>query len=258
MTKDKLFYDYLKDANQPFEGWDFAYISETGRMGSELLLWSYGSMVKPLVQNAHSMLDMGTGGGEFLSMLRPFPKNICATEAYKPNIPIAKNKLEPLGVRVVAIEEDAEFPFDDDQFDLIVNKHEAYSAKELRRIISDNGIFLTQQVGGMNDAEINEGLGVPINNEYADWTLEGAVKELEDHAFEVIFSKEEFPVERFYDVGALVYYLKAIPWQVPDFSIEKYEGKLYQIYQQIQSVGYFDVKQHRFIVQAKAIKNGKS
>lgn len=29
------------------------------------------------------MLDMGTGGGEFLAMLRPFPKKVCATEGYE-------------------------------------------------------------------------------------------------------------------------------------------------------------------------------
>lgn len=252
MKMDKLFFDYLEDVNKRFEGWNFSYISETGRMGSELLSWSYGSMVKPLVQNAHSMLDMGTGGGEFLSMLRPFPEKVCATEAYEPNIPIARKKLEPLGVQVVTIEEDEELPFDDDQFDLIINKHEAYSPKELRRIITDNGIFLTQQVGGMNDAEINEALGVPINDEYSNWTLDAAVKELTDHSFKITFSKEEYPVERFYDIGALVYYLKAIPWQVPDFSIEDYKEKLFRIHQQIQSIGYFDVKQHRFIIGAKA------
>ena len=253
MTKDQLFYDYLKDADEQFAGWDFSYISETGRMGSELLSWSYGSLVKPLVQHAHSMLDMGTGGGEFLSMLLPFPEKICATEAYEPNIPIAKSKLEPLGVQVVPIEGDEKLPFENEQFDLIINKHEAYSSKELRRIISDNGTFLTQQVGGMNDAEINECLGVPINDEFSNWTLEAAVKELTDHSFEVTFSKEEFPIERFYDVGALVYYLKAIPWQVPDFGIGKYEKELYQIHQLIQSKGYFDVKQHRFIIRAKAV-----
>ncbi|ASK64453.1 SAM-dependent methyltransferase [Virgibacillus phasianinus] len=253
MTHDKLFFDYLKEVNQRFEGWDFSYIFETGRLGSELLSWSYGSMVKPLIQNAHSMLDMGTGGGEFLSKLQPYPDFICATEAYKPNIPIAKHCLEPLGVHVFPIEEDANLPFKNDKFDLITNKHDAYSPKELRRIISDGGIFLTQQVGGLNDAGINEGLGVPVNDEFIDWNLELAMKELTENSFEVNYRKEEFPIERFYDVGALVYYLGAIPWQVPDFSIDKYEQQLYNIHEQIQSVGYFDVKQHRFIIRAKAV-----
>jgi hypothetical protein len=33
----------------------------------------------------------------------------------------------------------------------------------------------------------------------------------------VLEQKEEFPVSRFFDIGAIVYYLMAIPWQIPDF-----------------------------------------
>jgi hypothetical protein len=44
-------------------------------------------------------------------------------------------------------------------------------------------------------------------------------------------------VQRFYDLGALVYYLKAIPWQVPDFSLEKFENELCTIYELIKETG---------------------
>ncbi len=54
-------------------GWDFSYLSRTERMTSEPLPWSYGSLVIAAMAGAGSMLDMGTGGGEFLSALRPFP-----------------------------------------------------------------------------------------------------------------------------------------------------------------------------------------
>lgn len=250
MKNDILFDYYLKEADKPFKGWDFSYVSDTGRMQSGLLSWSYGSMVKPLVQKSEVMLDMGTGGGEFLSRIKPFPKNTFATEAYLPNVSVAKERLEPLGVKVVQIEEDADLPFNDNQFDLIINKHEAYSPAELRRIISENGIFLTQQVGGLNDAEINERLGAPVNDAFLHWNLEFAVRELRNHSFEVTHELEEYTVERFYDVGALIYYLQAIPWQIPDFSIRKYYDKLYELHQEIQQVGYFDVKQHRFMFKA--------
>jgi hypothetical protein len=196
---------------------------------------------------------MGTGGGEFLSRLRPFPQNVFATEGYEPNIPIAKERLEPLGVTVVSIEDDTNLPFSDRQFDLVLNKHESYSPKELRRIIGENGSFLTQQVGGLNCVGINEALGIPVNNEYMNWNLKSAMDELERHSFQILYSQEEFPLQRFYDVGALVYYLKAIPWQVPDFSIEKFEDKLFDIHKTIESKGFFEVKQHRFIIKAKAL-----
>ena len=65
MKRDPLFLTLLESANTHFSGWDFSFISETGRMKSEPLSWSYGSTAFQLMQRAKSMLDMGTGGGEF-------------------------------------------------------------------------------------------------------------------------------------------------------------------------------------------------
>ncbi|MFE8701375.1 class I SAM-dependent methyltransferase [Cytobacillus sp. FJAT-54145] len=252
MLDDKDFLNYIKAAEQSFTGWDFSYVTGTGRIQEQLLTWSYGSIVIPHVSKAQSVLDMGTGGGEFISKLAPFTNSICATEAYKPNVPIARKRLEPLGVKVIEIEEDNKLPFDTGQFDLIINRHEAYSPSEVRRLLTREGIFITQQVGGLDCVEINEQLGAPSNQEFAHWKLDWAVNELKQHDFNITLEKEEFPVQRFYDIGALVYYLNAIPWQVPDFDVDRYLGKLYKIHQMIQTKGYFDVKQHRFMIKAVA------
>ncbi|MFE1245298.1 class I SAM-dependent methyltransferase [Fictibacillus sp. NPDC058756] len=251
MLKDQSFESYLIESEKPFLGWDFSYITETGRVSYSLLSWSYGSMVLPLIQKSTSMLDMGTGGGEFLSKLQPFPEKVCATEGYPPNVPVAKERLEPLGVEVYQIGEDDLLPFDDHQFDLIINKHESYSPSEVRRVLTDDGIFVTQQVGGSDYVDINYALGAPVNDEFSHWELAYAEKELRENGFEILEAKEEFPIQRFYDIGALLYYLKAIPWQVPDFKSENYIAQLYKIHEIIQLKGYFDVKQHRFLLKAK-------
>lgn len=249
---EHTFRAFIKQADEPFVGWDFSYITDSGRMRSEPLPWSYGSMANRAIQQASSMLDMGTGGGEFLESLRPFPPSVYATESYFPNVTIAKARLTPLGVKVVQIEEDNRLPFQTGQFDLILNQHESFSAKEVRRILKNDGMFLTQQVGGLDCIGINEMLGVPINHEYADWSLKTALKELKTYNFEVIKACEDYPAQRFYDVGALVYYLKAIPWQVPNFDVEAFLPSLYKIHQKIEQKGYIDFTQHRFMVLAKA------
>ncbi|MGM9986201.1 MAG: class I SAM-dependent methyltransferase [Bacillaceae bacterium] len=251
MITDQIFLAYIQTATQPFSGWDFSFLSKTGRIQEELLPWSYGSIVLPYVQRANAMLDMGTGGGEFLEKLQPYPTTICATEGYEPNVPIAQKRLEPLGVKVVQVEDDNNLPFADDYFDFVMNRHESYSPKEVRRILSDNGVFITQQVGAFDCIEINEHLGAPINEEFASWNLQTAVNELKENHFNVTYSKEASPIQRFYDIGALIYYLKAIPWQVVDFEIDKYLEKLYQIHHLIQTKGYLDVKQQRFIIKAE-------
>ncbi|MGG0256839.1 class I SAM-dependent methyltransferase [Bacillus toyonensis] len=253
MKLDPLFLTLLESANTNFSGWDFSFISETGRMKSEPLSWSYGSTAFQLIQHAKSMLDMGTGGGELLSMLQPFPPTIYATEGHAPNVPISRKKLEPLGVIVVEVKDDDALPLQDAQFDLIVNQHESYAASEVNRILSPNGIFLTQQAGGLDCAELNKQFGTPLNSEFASWSLETACNELKENGFTILDAKEEFPLQRFYDIGAIVYYLKAIPWQIPDFTVERYYEELYRIHKIMLQKGYFDVKQHRFII--KAIRN---
>ncbi|MFK4300483.1 hypothetical protein ABH892_000575 [Paenibacillus sp. RC254] len=251
-TEDREFIQLLDHYKQSFAGWDFSFISDTGRVASEPLDWSYASKAMTLIHSSTAMLDMGTGGGELLSRLRPFPEIVCATEAYAPNIPVAKERLEPLGVRVMAIDDDDSLPLDDNGFDLVLNKHEAFSPAKVRRILRSGGMFLTQQVGGLDCVGINDRLGAPYS-EYADWSLSQAITGLKSNGFEIVEQREQFPIQRFFDIGALVYYLKAIEWQIADFQPERYIEQLYGLHLDIQRDGYWDVKQHRFLIHARAV-----
>jgi SAM-dependent methyltransferase len=69
-------------------------------------------------------------------------------------VPIAKERLEPLGVEVFQIENDNELPFANETFDFVLNKHESYSVSEVKRILRPDGLFLTQQVGGTDCAAL--------------------------------------------------------------------------------------------------------
>lgn len=248
---DGLFERYMQDIEEHFSGWDFSYITDTGRMSNGMLGWSYGSIVIPYIRKSKAMLDMGTGGGELLSKLQPLPPMTYATEGYAPNFPIANKRLEPLGVTVKEVKEDNLLLFEDGTFDLIINKHEEYLPSEVKRVMSSDGRFITQQVGGNDCIEINHALGAPVNGEFLHWNLEYARNELIQEGFDVVEWMEEEPNQRFYDIGALVYYLKAIPWQVPDFTIGRYIDKLYTIHETIQSKGFFEVKTNRFFLKAK-------
>lgn len=76
---------------------------------------------------------------------------------------------------------------------------------------------------------------------------------MQENHLEVVKQSEQFLRQRFYDVGALVYYLMAIPWQIPDFKVDKYREELYSIHLHIERQGYFEVTQHRFYLLAKAL-----
>lgn len=246
--QDELFDFYVEEAKQPFSGWDFSYIED--RFVTAPLTWSYSSKILPVIRKSNSVLDMGTGGGEFFSSLKPLPKISYATESYGPNFPIAKKRLEPLGVKVIKPENDENLPFENNFFDLIINRHEYYSENEVFRILKQNGILITQQVGGTNDNMIRKLLTGNEGGEYADWNVNSATDKLNDAGFTILEKNECFPIKRYFDIGAIVYYLLAVPWEVPDFTVEKYNDQLRDIHSMILRKGYLEAKSHRFFIQA--------
>ncbi len=84
-----------------FSGWDFSWLE--GRWRGSPPPWDYRQRVLAALPGVQSHLDMGTGGGELLASLAslaPLPPDTWATENHAPNMPIARARLEPLGVRV--------------------------------------------------------------------------------------------------------------------------------------------------------------
>lgn len=244
---DDSFEILLADAERGFEGWDFSHIRD--RIVTAPLPWSYHSLILPHLRSAQSMLDMGTGGGEFLSSLQPLPADTCATEGYPPNVPVARARLEPLGVEVAEVGDDGVLPYVAGRFDLVINRHEFYLPAEVLRVLKPGGRFITQQVGDQNDLELNRLLGAPPP-ESLTWHFEDEVGDLASAGFTIEKQAEAFPVTRIYDVGAIVYHLKAIPWEVPDFSVEQYRDRLLDLHRRISEQGYLDITSHRAIIVA--------
>ncbi len=76
-TEDREFIQLLEHHKQSFAGWDFSFISDTGRVASGPLDWSYTSKAMTLIHSSTAMLDMGTGGGLIASMRTgPFLKRL--------------------------------------------------------------------------------------------------------------------------------------------------------------------------------------
>ena len=74
-----------------FKGWDFSYVSRWE--AEEPKPWNYEVTVARDLAGKEVLLDMGTGGGEVLASLQPLPARTCATEAYPPNVPVARARL---------------------------------------------------------------------------------------------------------------------------------------------------------------------
>ncbi len=231
-----------------FSGWDFSWLNQ--RLAEDELPWDYRQIVQNHLPQAKALLDMGTGGGEFLIALSGKPKNTHATESYPPNIELAKSRLEPLGIHLHALEDDTRLPLPDESFDLVINRHESFDPGEVQRILQPGGLFITQQVGGRDNIALNQFLAPQINLDYAGWSLESAVQGLIKAGFTIETQQEAFPQSRFLDIGAVVYYLKVIEWQIPGFDVQKYREQLFAMHQVITEQGYFTANYHRFIITA--------
>lgn len=247
MINQRKFELFLKDYEADFKGWDFSYIESTHRIQEFPLNWSYRSIVLTYLAQSNNLLDMGTGGGEFLSSLPIIPEFTYATESYLPNIDIAMNRLQPLGINVIETDEDGELPFLDHTFDLIINRHEYYNPKEVCRILKSKGFFITQQVGDQNDFEIENWFDAH-HKETGEWNFNKACYDLLSSGFVIERKEEMITKTRFFDLGAVLYYLKAIPWQIEDFSLKKYLPRIIDLHNRIEEVGFFDVSCHRFLL----------
>ena len=256
----KPFEELIAEAeSETFAGWNFSYLE--GRLIENPTPWDYRGIVSKLLPSVNTLVDLGTGGGEFLASLHPLPPHTFATEGYAPNVIVAKQRLEPLGVKVIengcddntSPTQEGTLPFNDGSIDLVIDRHESFVATEVFRVLRPHGLFVTQQVGDSNYPELNRALGSQKAPNEARWNLRKAIKQIKTAGFRVTDSREARMEARFLDVGAIVYYLKAIPWQVPSFSIQSNHDALKRLDDTIRKHGSFRVTFPRFLVQAAKI-----
>ncbi|MFC5823931.1 class I SAM-dependent methyltransferase [Nonomuraea insulae] len=241
MSYEELIHEAL---TTPFEGWDFAIFD--GRVTDDgTVPWDYASLVRDRLPKATALLDLGTGGGELLASLTPLPPRTAATEAYPPNLLVARARLEPLGVEVT----DNTRSFPDASFDLITNRHESYEPREVHRLLAEGGTYLTQQVSGRDLEELNTALGGPPHED-ATWDLTTATAALEEAGLEIVWSREATFTTTFHDIGALVLFLRVISWQIPDFDVTSYDTSLRALHEAMEHGHPLKSTAHRFALAA--------
>jgi len=248
--KDRKAQWLAEEAAAHIHGWDFSYLA--GRYAEEdSLPWDYRALALELLGPEDRILDMDTGGGEFLLSLGHPHENTAATEGYPPNAALCRETLTPLGIDFRQADGGGELPFPDGSFDLILNRHGAYRAEEVRRCLKPGGIFLTQQVGAHNDRELAELLLPGTPEPFPDQTLERQRWVFEKAGFTVLRGEESFGPIRFFDVGALVWFARVIPWEFPGFSVERCFDRLLLAQAMLEEQGALTGTTHRFLLMAR-------
>jgi hypothetical protein len=232
------------------EGWDFSHI--VGRYEEENdLPWNYEELVRQHLNSKSTILDYDTGGGEFLLSLNHLYDKTSATEGYPPNVELCSKKLLPLGINFKPCNNPSAIPFPNEVFDLIINRHGGFDAKELFRLLRENGMFITEQVGGDNDRDLVEMVLPETTKPFPHLNLTEQLKNFEKAGFEIVTAQEAYRPIKFYDVGAFVWFAHVIEWEFPDFSVERCFEQLLKMQEMIEKNGCIQGTIHRYLIVAK-------
>lgn len=234
-------------------GWDFSWLA--GHATEERPPWGYQRLMGEKIGRAGLSLDIQTGGGEVLAGVpQRAGKAMVATESWPPNIKRAQENLRDKGVVVVADENRPPLPFADGTFDLVTSRHPVQAHwDEIARVLAPGGTYFAQHVGPDSGHEIYDFFLGPKPKPLGQSPREPgrARTEAERAGLEVVDLRTAELRMEFFDVGAMVYFLRKVIWFVPDFTVDKYRDRLRALHDQIQADGPFAACSRRFLIEAR-------
>ncbi len=250
MNEKELLY-YWKEVERAahIRGWDFSPIE--GRYTEETdLPWNYRDVIWHYLRPEMKLLDLDTGGGEFLLSLHHPYVHTSATEAYPPNVQLCNKTLLPLGIDFRPGDANEVLPFADSTFDIVINRHGDFCVEEIRRVLKNGGLFITEQVGAENDRELVELLLGKMELPFPEQYLEKVWKRFCDAGFEILDAQECFRPIKFFDVGALVWFARIIEWEFIGFSVDDCRERLLDAQRILEQNGCIEGRIHRYLLVA--------
>jgi hypothetical protein len=177
---------------------------------------------------------------------------------------VAARRVAPLGIQVIhssppvdnALQRDSDsrgsLPFRDGAFHLVIDRNEAFVAREVARVLVPGGVFLTEQSGSAEIPGLYRLLEMsPPSPRGPNWTLDLAKEQLTRAGLKPFGGGEAHFAMSFRDVGALVWYLQAVPWALPGFSVERYHARLERLHSRTKDRGPMRVPRYAFWVEVR-------
>jgi SAM-dependent methyltransferase len=237
-------------AATPVGGWDFSWLD--GRATEERPSWGYQRLMSRRLASVSAACDIGTGGGEVLAGAAKFPPTMAATESWPPNAALATKLLHPRGVVVVATYDELQLPFADEAFDLVTSRHPiSVRWNEIARVLRPGGTYFAQQIGPATMSELYEYFSGPQPQKWAEYHPD--VQSAQAHAagLQIVDIRMERLRAEFFDIGAVIYFLRKVIWTVPGFTVDGYRERLRDLHDRITSEGPFVAHATRVLVEAR-------
>lgn len=233
----------------PVGAWDFGWLE--GRAVEERPTWRYFDRVAERAAGVSSLLEVQAGVGSMVGSLPSLPALAVASEGFPPSVAEAAPRLAARGVRlVVTSQTEPGLPFADGTFDLVVSRHPiTVWWQEIARVLRPGGRYLAQHVGPDSLRSLSElfvgpwpdGSGRAVEVERAGAEAAGLT---------VTSMRLERPRTAFFDIGAVVYFLRLVPWIVPGFTVAEHRGVLRELHERIRRDGAYETTASRTLVEA--------
>jgi SAM-dependent methyltransferase len=213
----------------PTEGWDFSWLE--GRAFEERPSWRYFDLVAERARSVASLLDVETGDGRMIEALPVMPPLTVGTEGYPPNVALAARRLRKRRGSLVRTDHARPaLPFRDQSFQLVTSRHPVETWwDEIARVLRRGGSYLSQQVGPHSLGELSEFFLGPLP---PTSRREPALARAAAEAAGLVVTdlRQEQLRAEFYDVGAVVYFLRLVVWIVPGFTVTEHQERLKALY----------------------------
>ncbi|MBF6414521.1 class I SAM-dependent methyltransferase [Nocardia cyriacigeorgica] len=237
----------------PVAGWDFSWLD--GRATEQRPSWGYQRLMSARLAQATAALDIQTGGGEVLAGAATLPPVMAATKSWPPNVAKATALLRPRGVVVVADPDEPPLPFADAAFDLVTSRHPATVWwTEIARVLEPGGTYLAQHVGPASVFELVEYfLGPQPESVRRKRHPDDERADAEAAGLHVVDLRYERLRMEFFDIGAVIYFLRKVIWMVPRFTVAEYRDRLRELHERIETEGPFVAHSTRFLIEARKV-----
>ena len=242
--------DLVAEAEQAdVTGWDFSWLE--GRATEERPPWGYARQLAVRLPKAMSALDLDTGGGEIVAGVPDLPGRMTVTEAWAPNAAKAGTNLGRRGVPVVRAGTDR-LPFACATFGLVTSRHPVKPQwAEIARVLTDNGTYFAQHVGPGSAFELCEYFLGPLPEARRARDPRTEAEDADKAGLEVTQVQTARCRMEFYDVGAIVWTLRKCVWWVPDFAVDRYEGRLRAMHASMRDGEPFVAHSTRTLIEAR-------
>ncbi len=233
----------------PVGGWDFGWLGD--RAVEDRPTWHYFDRVVELAGATSALLEIEAGVGRMIGSLPAIPRLAVATEGFPPSIAVAAPRLRARGVcLIVTSQERAALPFAAESFELVISRHPIDPWwHEIARVLESGGSYFAQHVGPHSLRSLSEFLMGPLpESSNRDPHLERRAAEKAGLIVETL--EVEYPRTAFFDLGAVVYFLRLVPWIVPGFDVAKYRHRLLDLHNVIERDGVFETNASRMLIEA--------